>query len=134
MINRAGEDSFSPVFLCINYNHFCNETSIQYIHFYFMKYFISYLMKNFKYGTLTICKDEIGGDVMREPLEVFFSYAHEDEEYRNRLEIALGTLKREKLITGWHDRKTPPRIQDRWDSTVATGWHRQGHRESSLWR
>lgn len=45
---------------------------------------------------------------MKEPLEVFFSYAHVDEEYRNRLETALSLLKREKLITGWHDRKISP--------------------------
>lgn len=41
---------------------------------------------------------------MKEPLEVFFSYAHEDENYKNLLLKALSTLKRERLIREWHDR------------------------------
>ncbi len=36
---------------------------------------------------------------------VFFSYSHADEEYRNRLEKHLSPLKREGLISQWHDRK-----------------------------
>lgn len=39
-----------------------------------------------------------------EPVEVFYSYAHKDEELRNELDIHLATLKREKVIRGWHDR------------------------------
>jgi anti-sigma regulatory factor (Ser/Thr protein kinase) len=41
----------------------------------------------------------------REPAEVFFSYSHRDENLRNRLEIHLAQLRRENVITGWHDRK-----------------------------
>lgn len=35
---------------------------------------------------------------------VFFSYSHRDEELRDRLEVALATLKRQGLIETWHDR------------------------------
>ena len=40
-----------------------------------------------------------------ESIEVFFSYAHEDEDLRNKLEKHLSILKRQGVITGWHDRK-----------------------------
>ena len=39
------------------------------------------------------------------PIEVFFSYSHEDEELRDQLEKHLAILKRQGVITGWHDRK-----------------------------
>lgn len=38
-------------------------------------------------------------------IEVFFSYAHEDEKLRDQLENHLSLLKRQGVITGWHDRK-----------------------------
>ncbi|AFY35566.1 toll/interleukin-1 receptor domain-containing protein [Calothrix sp. PCC 7507] len=38
-------------------------------------------------------------------IDVFFSYAHEDEKLRDKLEQHLSSLKRERVITGWHDRK-----------------------------
>jgi TIR domain/CHAT domain len=38
-------------------------------------------------------------------VEVFFSYAHKDERLRNQLEDHLSNLKRQDVITGWHDRK-----------------------------
>lgn len=38
-------------------------------------------------------------------IEVFFSYAKEDEKLRNQLEKHLGILKRQGVITGWHHRK-----------------------------
>jgi hypothetical protein len=41
----------------------------------------------------------------KEPVEVFYSYAHEDEGLRNELEKHLSILKRTGVITGWHDRK-----------------------------
>ena len=44
------------------------------------------------------------GTSISEPVEVFYSYAHKDEELRNELDIHLATLKREKVIRGWHDR------------------------------
>ena len=39
------------------------------------------------------------------PIEVFFSYAHKDNRLRDQLEIHLSNLKRQNIITGWHDRK-----------------------------
>lgn len=38
-------------------------------------------------------------------IEVFYSYAHEDEKLRNELEKHLTLLEREGVIRGWHDRK-----------------------------
>ena len=38
-------------------------------------------------------------------LEVFFSYAHKDQRLRDQLETQLSLLKREGLISSWHDRK-----------------------------
>src|SRR5947209_333656 len=45
---------------------------------------------------------------METGIEVFFSYAHEDEKLRLGLEKQLISLKRQGLITGWHDRKIVP--------------------------
>lgn len=42
---------------------------------------------------------------MTQPLELFYSYSHKDEELRNQLETHLSMLKREGAITGWHDRR-----------------------------
>jgi len=39
------------------------------------------------------------------PIEVFFSYAHEDEDLRDELEKHLSILKWQGVITGWHDRR-----------------------------
>ena len=38
------------------------------------------------------------------PLEVFYSYSHDDEEYRKKLGKHLSVLRRAGLITDWHDR------------------------------
>src|SRR6266568_1087976 len=38
------------------------------------------------------------------PVEVFYSYAHEDEAFRNELEKHLSLLRRQGLITAWYDR------------------------------
>src|SRR5216683_2118639 len=38
------------------------------------------------------------------PLEVFFSYSHEDEKLRDKLEKQLALLQRQGLIVSWHDR------------------------------
>ncbi|MBD2560370.1 MULTISPECIES: toll/interleukin-1 receptor domain-containing protein [Nostoc] len=40
-----------------------------------------------------------------QPIEVFYSYSHKDEKLRNELENHLTLLKRQGVITGWHDRK-----------------------------
>lgn len=38
-------------------------------------------------------------------IEVFYSYAHIDEKWRQELEKHLSNLKRQKLIKGWYDRE-----------------------------
>ncbi len=38
-----------------------------------------------------------------EPMTLFYSYAHEDEELRNQLDKHLHLLERQGLITSWHD-------------------------------
>jgi tRNA A-37 threonylcarbamoyl transferase component Bud32 len=43
-----------------------------------------------------------------EAIEIFFSYHHEDERLRDKLERHLSPLKREGQITNWHDRKISP--------------------------
>jgi len=40
-----------------------------------------------------------------DPIEVFFSYSHKDEPLRDELERQLTVLKRQGVITAWHDRK-----------------------------
>lgn len=39
------------------------------------------------------------------PIEVFYSYSHKDAALRDKLETHLSTLKRQGVISGWHDRK-----------------------------
>lgn len=38
-------------------------------------------------------------------IEIFFSYAHKDEELKNELVKHLSILKRQGVITAWHDRE-----------------------------
>jgi hypothetical protein len=40
-----------------------------------------------------------------QPIELFYSYAHSDERLRKRLETHLSALRRQGVITEWHDRK-----------------------------
>jgi len=51
-------------------------------------------------------------------LELFFSYAHEDERYRERLERHLSTLRNEGLIVDWYDGKIQPGTD--WDDEIRT--------------
>lgn len=44
----------------------------------------------------------------RRPLRVFISYAHEDEELREKFVKALSQLQRDGLIEGWDDRRIAP--------------------------
>jgi tetratricopeptide (TPR) repeat protein len=39
------------------------------------------------------------------PAQLFFSYSHKDKVLRDQLETHLSTLKREHLISAWHDRQ-----------------------------
>jgi hypothetical protein len=41
----------------------------------------------------------------KEPVELFYSYAHKDEKFRTELEKHLSILKRNRVIADWHDRK-----------------------------
>lgn len=41
----------------------------------------------------------------KQGIELFFSYSHRDGKLRDELEKYLSLLKRQGLITGWHDRK-----------------------------
>jgi WD40 repeat protein len=40
-----------------------------------------------------------------QPIEIFFSYSHKDQRFRDQLETQLSVLKREGLISTWYDRK-----------------------------
>ena len=42
---------------------------------------------------------------MRPPVRVFYSYAHEDEALRDKLETHLSLLQRQGIIQAWHDRE-----------------------------
>jgi NTP pyrophosphatase (non-canonical NTP hydrolase) len=53
-----------------------------------------------------------------EPIEVFYAYAHEDELLRDKLEKHLSILKRQGVITGWHDRKISPGRE--WEGEIDT--------------
>lgn len=52
----------------------------------------------------------------RAPIRVFFSYSHEDDRHRIRLEKALKLLERQDLIDTWTDRKLLP--GDRWEEGI----------------
>ncbi|HEY1349913.1 MAG TPA: protein kinase [Ktedonobacteraceae bacterium] len=49
-------------------------------------------------------------------IEVFFSYSHKDEEMRQELETHLSNLKRQRVITGWHDGEI--RAGDLWEEEI----------------
>jgi hypothetical protein len=51
-------------------------------------------------------------------IEVFYSYAREDETLRERLEKHLNILKRQGLINDWHDRKISPGTE--WECQIDT--------------
>jgi TIR domain len=40
-----------------------------------------------------------------EPVEIFYSYSHKDEDLRDELENHLRILKHRGIITEWHDRR-----------------------------
>src|SRR5947209_13902795 len=43
-----------------------------------------------------------------EVIEIFYSYAYQDEELRNQLDKHLSSMKRQGLIVGWHSRLISP--------------------------
>src|SRR5260370_14341164 len=54
----------------------------------------------------------------RQPLEVFYSYAHEDEPLRQELEKHLHILELQGFIKGWHDRDISAGIE--WANEIDT--------------
>jgi len=38
-------------------------------------------------------------------MKLFISYSHKDEQYKDQLETQLSILKRNKVVSSWHDRK-----------------------------
>jgi tetratricopeptide (TPR) repeat protein len=50
------------------------------------------------------------------PLELFYSYSHKDEELRDQLENHLSMLKREGVISAWHDRRIS--AGQEWDGEI----------------
>ena len=51
------------------------------------------------------------------PIEILFSYAHEDEDLRDRLEKHISTLKRNNRIVCWHDRNI--RAGSTWNRAIS---------------
>jgi transcriptional regulator with XRE-family HTH domain len=50
-------------------------------------------------------------------IEIFFSYSHKDEAMRQELEIHLSNLKRQSIITGWHDGEI--KAGDVWEEEIS---------------
>jgi hypothetical protein len=48
--------------------------------------------------------------------QIFYSYAHEDDELRKKLITFLGPLRQQKRITEWHDRQIEPGAL--WDKEI----------------
>lgn len=55
-------------------------------------------------------------EVHPEMVKLFFSYSHKDEDLRDELEIHLSALKRQGVISTWHDRRISP--GDEFDSEI----------------
>jgi hypothetical protein len=53
-----------------------------------------------------------------EPVDLFYSYAHEDEPLRNELAGHLKIMKRRGVIRPWHDRCLTP--GQKWDAEINT--------------
>jgi CheY-like chemotaxis protein len=51
-----------------------------------------------------------------EPVDLFYSYAHEDEKLRDELDGHLALLRRKGVIRPWHDRGIVP--GQKWDETI----------------
>ncbi len=51
-----------------------------------------------------------------EPVDLFYSYAHEDESLRDELAGHLKIMERRKVIRSWHDRRIVPGLK--WDIEI----------------
>jgi CheY-like chemotaxis protein len=65
---------------------------------------------------MTTCKTEKGVHAAMNPLDLFYSYAHEDEELRDELAGHLKILERRGVIRSWVDRDIVPGQE--WDSEI----------------
>jgi tetratricopeptide (TPR) repeat protein len=54
--------------------------------------------------------------MIAEPIKVFFSYSHRDEEFKDELVKHLSVLQRQGVISGWHDRMIQPGSD--WDREI----------------
>ena len=52
------------------------------------------------------------------PINVFISYSHKDETYRNELDAHLSNLRRQDIIAAWYDREISPGAD--WASEIDT--------------
>ena len=51
-----------------------------------------------------------------QPIEIFYSYSHRDEDLRDELEKHLSVLKRSGVIVEWHDRRITP--ESEWSGEI----------------
>ncbi|MCU0571344.1 MAG: TIR domain-containing protein, partial [Oculatellaceae cyanobacterium Prado106] len=56
-------------------------------------------------GDILQILSRISNSSAKQPIEVFFSYSREDTPLRDKLEVHLHSLKRQGVITSWHDRQ-----------------------------
>lgn len=84
--------------LCLSYCYFLNGESID-----------TYTTFLYSGDTKRIVGNRyVMGQVTKKPVELFCSYAHQDEELRKELEQHLSGLMRQGYITAWHDRLILP--------------------------
>ncbi len=63
-------------------------------------------------------------------VEIFFSYAHEDEALRDKLAKHLKLLERQGVIQAWHDRNIT--AGEEWKSAIEENMRRPNLRRGSL--
>ncbi len=59
---------------------------------------------------------QFGSKSPDEPLRVFISYSHKDEALRERLETSLALLRRQNVLSVWHDRQIT--AGDKWAGAI----------------
>ena len=63
-----------------------------------------------------IAHDKIDKQENQKPVKIFYSYSHKDERFRDVLATHLSLLKRQGLISEWHDRQIKP--GDDWEKSI----------------
>lgn len=61
---------------------------------------------------------DINAKPTSEPLEVFISYSHNDDDLREELEVHLSNLRKQGKIEPWHDQAIEARVA--WDAEIKT--------------